>query len=159
MDESRLGLTPFSFTISLFYDTQRLLMVETSRKPVIVFDGECSFCRRQIDRVRRKDRHELFEYAARQTPGLEDRFPALADSDFNTGMRLIEPDERLYVGADALYEITRRLKPWKWIAWIYRIPGLTQLFRAIYAWIAANRHRLGGRCENDACDEPPPGSD
>ena len=131
-------------------------MTETNRKPVIVYDGECSFCRRQIERLRSRDHRALFEYAARQTPGLEDRFPALTDADFNTGMRLIELDERLYVGADALYEITRRLHPWKWIAWIYRIPGLKQLFRAIYAWIAANRNRLGGRCENDACDEPAP---
>lgn len=131
-------------------------MTDTNRKPVIVYDGECSFCRRQIERLRSRDRAALFEYAPRQTPGLEDRFPALADADFNTGMRLIERDERLYVGADALYEITRRLTPWKWIAWVYRIPGLTQLFRAIYNWIAANRYRLGGRCESDTCDGPAP---
>ena len=131
-------------------------MPETDRKPVIVYDGECSFCCRQIERLRSRDRQGLFEYSPRLKPGLEDRFPALADADFNTGMRLIERDDRLYVGAEAIYEITRRLKPWKWIAWIYRIPGLTQLFRAIYAWIAANRHRLGGRCENDVCDGPAP---
>lgn len=121
---------------------------------VIIYDGECNFCRRQVGRVRRRAREGQFEYLPRQTPGLEQRFPAIADADFDSGMRLVEPDGRIRVGADAIHAISRRLPVYRRLAWIYRIPGLNALFRAAYAWIAANRHRLAGKCEDGVCELP-----
>ncbi len=120
-------------------------------KSVLVYDGECGFCRRQIERIQRRDQQQGFEYLPRQTPGITDRFPALAEGDFNTGMRLIFPDGRIRVGADALYEVARRLRGWRWLAWLYRVPGLHRLARALYAWVAAHRYALGRRCHNGHC--------
>ena len=122
----------------------------TSR-PVVVYDGECPFCRRQVSRMQARDPDQAFEYVPRQLPGLEERFPCLAEGDFNTGMRLIHPDGSVRVGADAVYEIARRLTGWKRWAWLYRVPGLGLLFRAAYAWIARNRYRLGKPCESGSC--------
>lgn len=101
------------------------------------------------------DRHSRFELVPRQTPNLEQRFPQLADSDFNTGMRLVTPDGAVSVGADAVYEIARRLPRTRWIAWTYRVPVLHHLARAAYAWIAANRYKLAGRCDDGACKTEP----
>ena len=119
----------------------------------VVYDGECPFCRRQIARFRQRDTQSLFEYLPRQTAGLAEQFPKLADADFNAGMRLVCPDGNILVGADAVYHIMRRLSPYRWVAWLYRVPLLHFLFRRIYAWIAANRHRLAGNC-HEACDPP-----
>ena len=47
----------------------------------------------------------MFELVARQTEGPTERFPTLAEGDFNTGMRLITPDGAKLVGADAAYQI------------------------------------------------------
>jgi predicted DCC family thiol-disulfide oxidoreductase YuxK len=118
---------------------------------VIIYDGACPFCLKQVARIQRRDPGRIFEYVPRQTPGLEQRYPRLAEGEFITGMRLVHPDGRISVGADAVYGIARRLRPWRYAAWLYRVPGLRQLARAAYAWVAANRQRLGRSCDDGAC--------
>ena len=60
-----------------------------TQQPVVVYDGDCAFCRRRAASIARRDRDGLFELVPRQQDGLEERFPALADGDFDTGMRLV----------------------------------------------------------------------
>ena len=119
---------------------------------VVVYDGECRFCRQQITRIQGWDRQHRFEYLPRQTPGIEDRYPLLAQGDFNTGMRLIMPDGDIHVGADAVYHIALGLPRWRWIAWIYRVPLLHGLAKRLYAWIAARRQSLGKSCDDNTCE-------
>jgi predicted DCC family thiol-disulfide oxidoreductase YuxK len=116
-------------------------------RAVIVYDGACPFCRRQIAWIRERDRDEAFEYVPRQAADLLARFPVLAAGDFNTGMRLVSADGRVLVGADAVYAVARRLRGWRWVALLYRVPGLHRLAQWIYAWIAKNRQRLAADCE------------
>ena len=66
-------------------------------------------------------------------------------------MRLIHPDGSVSVGADAIYNIARQLKGWKYLAWMYRIPVLNTVCRASYAWIARNRYRFAKKCEDEVC--------
>ena len=118
-------------------------------KSALIYDGNCAFCLKWIARIAGRDRSHSFEFVARQTEGLTKRFPKLAEGDFNTGMRLITPDDVIHVGADAAYQIARRLRYWRSIAWLYRVPGIHWLTRAGYAWIAANRQSLGGKCDDE----------
>ena len=108
-------------------------------KAGLVYDGRCSFCRRWVARIARRDRSGTFEFVSRYTEGLTKRFPKLAEGDFNTGMRLITPDQAIYIGADAAYQIVRRLRYWRRIVWLYHVPGIYWPTRTIYAWVAANR--------------------
>lgn len=125
----------------------------TTAEPVIVYDGECRFCDWSVRRIKKLDRQKQFEYLPRQAPGVEERFPVLAASDFNTGLRLID-DPRVFVGADAVHQIYRRIPPYHLIAWAYALPGLRQLFRFGYALVALNRHRFGRMECADACEVP-----
>ena len=109
-------------------------------KPIVVYDGECRFCIWSVRRMKKKDKRCQFDYLPRQTQGIEDHFPKLASSDFNTGMRLVVDKEDIYVGADAVYQIYRRLPPFHLFAWLYRVPVLNLVFRAGYALIARYRH-------------------
>ena len=122
-------------------------------KPIVVYDGECRFCIWSVRRIQKKDNRDQFDYLPRQTQGIEDHFPKLAESDFNTGMRLVMSHAEIYVGADAVYQIYRRLPPFHLLAWLYRVPGLHLLFRAGYALIARYRH-LSGRvaCDTGTCE-------
>jgi predicted DCC family thiol-disulfide oxidoreductase YuxK len=122
-----------------------------TNRPVIVYDGDCSFCRKQIAKIQRKDVRAQFEYLPKQSETLADRFPVLAQSDFNTGMRLVLPDGQVQVGADAVYHIARRLPGWRWTAWVYRVPIIHALARTVYRWIAANRQRLSQNCDDGTC--------
>ncbi len=121
------------------------------RRSTLVYDGDCSFCRRWVARIARRDRSGTFEFVARQTEGLIERFPKLDEGDFNTGMRLITPDDAIHVGADAAYEIVRRLRYGQRIAWLYHVPGIHWLTRTVYAWIAANRQSLSRECDDETC--------
>ena len=133
---------------------------------VIVYDGECRFCRWSIGRIQKLDQQDQFEYLPRQTDGVADRFPSLGESDFNTGLRFVSTvsessgsapigGERIYVGSDAIYEIYRRIPPFHLITWLYRIPVFSLFFRACYSLIARNRHRFGRvECDTDACGVP-----
>ena len=127
------------------------------RRSILVYDGHCSFCRRWVARIARMDRSDTFELVARQTDGLTKRFPRLVEGDFDTGMRLITPDDAIHVGADAAYQIVRRLRYLRRIAWLYHVPGIHWLTRTVYAWIAANRQSLGGnrlvggKCDDETC--------
>lgn len=123
---------------------------------VVIYDGNCGFCQKQIARIRRWDRNSVFEFVPSQETRLIERFPQLAEEDFNTGLRLIDPSGRVHVGADGTYQIARRLPFWRHIVWLYRVPGLTTICRAAYRWIAANRQSLGGTCVGNQCSQPSP---
>lgn len=109
---------------------------------IVVYDGECPFCQKQMDWVRARDRQERFEFVPSQAPDLVQRFPVLEGEDLDSGLRLLPPDGLVYSSADAVYEIARRLPRWRWLAWLYRVPGLRALARSLYRWIAAHRHAL-----------------
>ncbi len=118
-------------------------------RSVIVYDGSCAFCRQAISTIRLRDRDEQFVYLPRQTSGIEEQFPKLRIGNFDTGMRLFEPDGAMYIGADAIYRITLKLPYFRRLAWIYRIPLLRIVIRGVYSWIAANRLKLSRYCTDD----------
>ena len=129
-------------------------MDDERTRAVVVYDGECPFCLKHIERIRRRDSRGCFEYAARQAPGLEVRFPKLTDQDFNSGMRLITPQGNIHVGADAVYHIARRLPVYRRLAWLYRVPVLHGLSRLVYRWVAAHRLSLGASRSDSSCTTP-----
>jgi len=126
-------------------------MASEISRDAIIYDGQCPFCIRQIDRIRRRDIENVFDYLPWQTPGLASRYPRLADHDLSTGMRLITKDGDCFVGADAVYRIARRIPAWRRWSILYRVPVLHRLARWAYAWIAAHRRTLGKSCENGKC--------
>jgi len=125
--------------------------ISNEKRDVLVYDGKCHFCVNQIDRIRSMGGDAYFEYLPRQSHEFEQRFPALKSMDFEEGMRYIDSDGAVYIGADAVYQIARRLPLTSWFAWAYNLPVCKPLARAIYKWIAANRKRLGKTCEGGAC--------
>jgi predicted DCC family thiol-disulfide oxidoreductase YuxK len=112
-----------------------------TRTPTLIYDGECGICRQAVDRIRRWDREQVLQYVPFQDEARVARFgiglPALA-----AAMHLIVPSGRVYAGADAAPEILRMLPGKRWLAPVFRIPGVMPLARRIYAWIAARRHCL-----------------
>jgi len=126
-------------------DTQ----THSNGKSLVVYDGDCAFCRASVEQVRRRDREGIFEYVPRRTEWLDERYPELATQDFNTGMRLIEPDGQIHVGMDAVYRISSQLPIWRWFSWLYRLPVINQVAKRAYAWVAANRMKLSRYCDSD----------
>jgi predicted DCC family thiol-disulfide oxidoreductase YuxK len=125
-------------------------MVSLPQQSTILYDGECDFCIRWVERIRRRDGSRCFEYHTLREalergwidPGTEQDAQAAIDA----GVRLLEPDGRSWIGADAVQAIARRLPRWRRVAWIMGLPGIHWLAGLIYRFIARRRGCLSGLC-------------
>jgi predicted DCC family thiol-disulfide oxidoreductase YuxK len=112
--------------------------------PTLIYDGECGLCRQAVDLVRRWDREQAMRFVPFQDGAAVARLtttdlalPALA-----AAMHLVLPGGRVYAGADAIPELLRLLPGKRWLAPLFRIPGVLPVARRCYAWIAARRRCL-----------------
>ena len=118
-------------------------MVANPTDPTLIYDGECGICQQSVALLRRWDREHVLHYipfqdaagVARHGRGIA--LPALA-----AAMHLVLPDGRVYAGADAIPELLRLFPGKRWLAPLFRIPGVLPLARRMYAQIAARRHCL-----------------
>jgi predicted DCC family thiol-disulfide oxidoreductase YuxK len=109
-------------------------------KPLLIWDGECLFCRRWIERWRDMTAGEV-DYANAQE--VAEKFPEISREDFERSVVLIEPDGQTYCGAEAVYRSLRCRSSKRWLAWSYNhLPGFAQVSEFFYRIIA--RHRRSG---------------
>ncbi|HYO08275.1 MAG TPA: lipase maturation factor family protein [Tepidisphaeraceae bacterium] len=111
------------------------------RKPLLIWDGDCAFCRRWITRWQHRTRgrvdYEPYQRAA-------ERVPQVPREEFGKAVHLLEPDGTVARGADAVFRslahgghaggramlwLHRRAAPFRWVS------------EAAYAFVA--RHRNG----------------
>jgi predicted DCC family thiol-disulfide oxidoreductase YuxK len=114
-------------------------------KPVILFDGDCTFCRSFVQKHAVFLAHHGFSTLPLQTPWVRELLqtsptPLLAE------MRLLASEGTVFGGANALLEIAQKIwwvRPARWVAYF---PGVKPLLRKAYGWIARNRYCFG-ECE------------
>ncbi len=108
------------------------------RRPLIVFDGDCGFCRYWLARWRRVvgDRFDAEPYQLAAS-----RFPTLQRERFRRAVHLILPDGAVYQGAEAAFRL-RALAPGHggWLAAYRRIPCFRPLVDLGYRLIADHRN-------------------
>lgn len=106
-------------------------------KPLMIWDGECHFCKRWIERWHEitagKVDYETYQDAA-------NRFPEIPIEQFQRAVAFIEPDGRAFFAAEAVYRSLRYQSSRRWLAWSYdRVPGFAAVSELAYKFIA--RHR------------------
>ncbi len=106
-------------------------------KPLMIWDGECHFCRRWIERWREITAGEV-DYTTYQEAA--HRFPEIPLEQFQRAVAFIEPDGQTFFGAEAVYRSLRYQGSRKWLAWSYDwVPGFAAISETAYNFIA--RHR------------------
>ncbi len=106
-------------------------------KPLMVWDGECHFCRRWIERWREITSGEV-EYVTYQEAA--NRFPEIPVEQFKRAVAFIEPDGKAFFAAEAVFCSLRYRSSRRWLAWSYhRVPGFAAVSELAYELIA--RHR------------------
>ncbi|MEK7824149.1 MAG: lipase maturation factor family protein, partial [Candidatus Eisenbacteria bacterium] len=106
-------------------------------KPLLLYDGECSFCRAWIARWRRVI-GERIEYAPYQDAA--SRVPAIPRERFAHAVHLVEPDGRHSQGAEAVFRSLAHAPGHGWGLWLYRfLPGFAPASEWCYRRVA--RHR------------------
>src|ERR1700736_2263100 len=106
-------------------------------KPLIIWDGDCHFCRRWIERWREITRGAV-DYATSQKSA--ERFPEIPRDRFERSVIYIETDGCVFGGAEAVFRSLRCRSSKKWLAWNYdHVPGFAPVSETLYKIIASNR--------------------
>jgi len=107
-------------------------------KPLLVFDGECGFCRYWIVRWRQHTR-DAVDYQPYQDPEITRRFPELPRERYARAVQLIESDGSVFEGAEAVFRTLARSGR-RTLMWCYeRLPGFATLTERSYCLIADHR--------------------
>ncbi len=106
-------------------------------KPLLIYDGDCGFCKQWIERFRRITGDRV-EYAPSQEVG--DRYPQISRQQFLESVWLIEPNGKITAAAEAVFRALATSKWWRWLLFLYRtLPGFAPLSEWIYRWVAKHR--------------------
>lgn len=114
-------------------------------RPVLLWDGDCGFCQRWVRRLESRDAGDRIETLKATDRAKYPELLGITDHALNHAMHLALPDGRVLAGGRAVPEILRLLPRWRWVAWVFGIPGVAWATDRVYGWVAARRHKLG--CE------------
>jgi predicted DCC family thiol-disulfide oxidoreductase YuxK len=105
-------------------------------KPLLVYDGDCGFCKLWVARWR-EETNDAVDYQALQEAAA--RFPEVPREEFERAVKLIEPDGRVWSGAAAVYRSLgaggRGLNRWSYD----HVPGFAAASEFAYRFIAGHR--------------------
>jgi predicted DCC family thiol-disulfide oxidoreductase YuxK len=108
-------------------------------KPLLIFDGDCQFCRLWICRGLQIT-GESVDYQPSQAPEISPRFPEIPPEQFARAVQLIETDGRVYSGAEAAFRTLAVNPKHVWPLRIYqRFPGARAVSEGAYNFVAAHR--------------------
>ena len=117
-------------------------------RPLLVYDGNCGFCRRQVGRWRDLTGDRV-EYAT--AAEVQPRYPQVTPEMVRAGVVLLTTAGETITGAEA---VLSALGGWK--LWAYRrVPGVRAVADFVYALVA--RHRHGASALTGLLSGPDPG--
>jgi predicted DCC family thiol-disulfide oxidoreductase YuxK len=123
---------------------------------VVIYDGECNFCKAQVARLRSLDRFgQRLSFISLHDPRVNERYPDLTHDQLMEQMFVVDQQGNRFGGSDAVRYLSRRL-PLLWPAMpILHLPGTAGLWRWAYHQVAKRRYKISGRsgkdCQNGAC--------
>lgn len=131
---------------------------QAGERAVVLYDGQCAFCRKSVDLLRRLDWRGRLRFADARDPA--QRPPSerpLDPSRLLQEMHVLTADgRRVYHGFGALRWLAWRL-PLLWpVAPLLYLPGVLPLGQRLYLWVARNRFRLVP-CHGGVCTLPTKG--
>src|SRR5438552_392317 len=118
----------------------RLRVSNSPPKPLMIWDGECHFCKMWIERWREITAGKVDYATYQQTAHL---FPEIPLDQFKHAIAFIEPDGKTFFAAEAVYRSLQYRSSRTWLAWSYdHVPGFAEISETAYKFIA--RHRSLG---------------
>jgi predicted DCC family thiol-disulfide oxidoreductase YuxK len=129
-------------------------MIRTATPPArdtVLYDGACRFCRSQIALLRRLDPTGRLAFTSLHDPSVARDFPEIPPADLLEQMYVVDRSGLARGGAEAVRYLSRRL-PLLWpLALPLHVPGSLPLWRSLYRFVARNRFRIAGRCDDGTC--------
>jgi lipase maturation factor 1 len=108
-----------------------------SDKPLVIFDGNCGFCRIWIKYWEQLTGTGV-EYAASQD--VSANYPQIPAGNYDQSVQLVMPSGEAISGARAVFTTLTYAPGTKWLLWAYEhVPGFAPVTEAAYKLIAAQR--------------------
>ena len=118
-------------------NNQRLRVSNPPSKPLLIWDGDCDFCRLWIERWRQITAGKV-DYATYQEAA--HHFPEIPTDQFSQSLVLIQPDSTVVFAAEAVYRSLANRGSREWLSWSYdHVPGFAAISETGYGLIARNR--------------------
>ena len=83
-------------------------------KPLMIYDGDCGFCKRWIGRWKSKT-GDCADYVPFQDHAISKAFPEIAPNQFEAAVHLITPDGLVYIGAEAVFRSLAFASRGRWL--------------------------------------------
>ena len=119
-------------------------------KPLLVYDGDCRFCRKWITMLQSWDSAGRLRFVPFQDAAEVARLPFVPRAALEKAMHLVSPDDAVFAGAAAMPPILRLLPGGLLVRWVFAVPGVPWMASKVYGVVARNRHRLG--CGSSTCE-------
>lgn len=120
---------------------------------VLIFDGQCRFCRANVRWIAAIDQGRI-AYVSLHDPIVAERWPELTHEELMSQMYLIDDQGRKHPGAAAFRFLSRHLVGLWILSPFLHIPGSLPVWQFFYKRIARLRYRFGrlDACDDDACE-------
>ena len=106
-------------------------------KPVMVYDGECAFCKRMISKFKRLTCAEV-RYRSYQK--VAPQFSEVSIPEFEKAVYYFEPDGQFYSGSDAVFQCLRHVPRYRGLTFLYsHLLIMRVICRLGYWFVARNR--------------------
>ena len=116
---------------------QQVEVAERPDRPLLVFDGDCGFCRRWVERWKAITGDRVLY---RPTAEVVEYFPEIGGDGFASRVWLIEPDGRARGGAAAVLRLYNLAGEKHLTSLAYdRLPGFANLAESSYDLVASHR--------------------
>ena len=121
---------------------------------VVIYDGHCSMCTRQVHRLAWWDCQGKLAYLSLHDPEVARRYPDLTHDALMKEMYVVDRHGGRHPGAEAVRYLSRRLRRLWWLAPLLHIPFTLPLWRWLYRLVATHRYWFGKieECENGSCE-------
>jgi predicted DCC family thiol-disulfide oxidoreductase YuxK len=108
-------------------------------KPLMVFDGDCNFCKLWIRRWQQIT-GDAVDYLPFQNPEILARFPEIPREQFEKSVQLIESDGEVHCGAEAVFHSLAKNPRWQWPLQLYKqSPFIAKFTERGYEFVAGHR--------------------
>lgn len=120
---------------------------------VVIFDGDCRICRRQMGWLARCDRGARLAYLSLHDPETARRVPELSHDDLMRQMYVVDSRGRRHGGAAAIRYLSRRLPTLWLLAPLLHVPFSLPLWQWLYRQFAMRRYLFGRvePCDDGSC--------
>jgi predicted DCC family thiol-disulfide oxidoreductase YuxK len=111
----------------------------------LFFDAECFFCTRTARWVAPILKRRGMAVAPLQDPRVG-ALLGMSRPELLLELRFLLSDGSQYGGADAVVALAREIWWWRPLVWLSKIPGMMDVLRAGYRWVARQRSCAAENC-------------